>query len=201
MASSAYDLALLFRVAMREPLFAADHRRCATSPFPGYGDLPGFELSNTNKLMEHYPGAIGGKTGFTDAARHTLVGAAERDGRRLVVALVRGEQQPVLIWRQAAALLDWGFALPAGRAPVGMLVDAAPPPPTASARRARGRRAPSPAGGDGPHAGRWWPSAARRGRRRLRVLVARPSLLRPAAAGRAPASAAAAEGAQAEQAR
>ena len=106
-------------------------------PFPGYGDLPGFELTNSNKLLQHYPGAIGGKAGFTDAARHTLVGAAERDGRRLVVALMRGEQEPVPMWRQAAALLDWGFAQPPDAAPVGVLVDAAPAPPTSPVRRGR----------------------------------------------------------------
>ena len=90
-------------------------------------------LSNVNPLLSRYPGAIGSKTGFTDAARHTIVGAAERDGRRLVVSVVRAEHTPVVNWRQAAALLDWGFALPEGRPPVGTLVDAAPPPPTASA--------------------------------------------------------------------
>ncbi len=131
MASSAYDLALLFRVAMRDELFAQTIGT-ESVPFPGYGDLPGFELTNSNKLLERYPGAIGGKAGFTDAARHTLVGAAERNGRRLVVALMRGEQVPVPMWQQAATLLDWGFRQPADAAPVGVLVDAAPvsPPPT-----------------------------------------------------------------------
>ncbi|MDN5932211.1 MAG: penicillin-binding protein, partial [Pseudonocardia sp.] len=74
------------------------------------------------------PGALGGKTGFTDAARHTFVGAAERDGRRLVVAMMRGEQAPVPMTAQAAALLDLGFALPPGVAPLGTLTDAAPSP-------------------------------------------------------------------------
>jgi serine-type D-Ala-D-Ala carboxypeptidase (penicillin-binding protein 5/6) len=136
MASSAYDLALLFRVAMRDQLFAQTIGT-DTVPFPGYGNLPGFNLTNSNKLMQHYKGAIGGKAGFTDAARHTLVGAAEHNGRRLVVALMRGEQEPVPMWRQAAALLDWGFAQPPDAAPVGVLVDAAPappPPPSAAAR-------------------------------------------------------------------
>ena len=129
MASSAYDLALLFRVAMRDQLFA-ETIRAESVPFPGYGGLPGFVLSNSNKLMQHYRGAIGGKAGFTDAARHTLVGAAERNGHRLVVALMRGEQEPVPMWRQAAALLDWGFAQPPDAPTFGVLVDAAPPPPT-----------------------------------------------------------------------
>jgi D-alanyl-D-alanine carboxypeptidase (penicillin-binding protein 5/6) len=125
MASSAYDLALLFRVAMRVQLFAQTIGT-DTVPFPGYGNLPGFNLTNSNKLMQHYKGAIGGKAGFTDAARHTLVGAAEHNGRRLVVALMRGEQEPVPMWRQAAALLDWGFAQPADAEPVGTLVDRTP---------------------------------------------------------------------------
>ena len=50
-----------------------------------------------------------------------------------MVSVVRAENTPVVNWRQAAALLDWGFALPAGPPAVGTLVDAAPPPPTASA--------------------------------------------------------------------
>jgi serine-type D-Ala-D-Ala carboxypeptidase (penicillin-binding protein 5/6) len=132
MATSAYDLALLFRDAMHEPLFA---ETIATReiPFPGYGNRPGFVLSNVNPLMFHYPGTLGSKTGFTDAARHTIVGAAQRNGRRLVVSVVRAENHPVVNWKQATALLDWGLALPAGTPAVGTLVDAAPAPPTGAA--------------------------------------------------------------------
>jgi D-alanyl-D-alanine carboxypeptidase (penicillin-binding protein 5/6) len=132
MASSAYDLALLFRDALKQPLFA-ETIATRSVPFPGYGDRPGFVLSNVNPLLFRYPGTLGSKTGFTDAARHTIVGAAERNGRRLVVAVVRAENAPVVNWRQAAALLDYGFALPAGTQPVGTLVDGAPPPLTGSA--------------------------------------------------------------------
>jgi D-alanyl-D-alanine carboxypeptidase (penicillin-binding protein 5/6) len=131
MSTSAYDLAILFRDAMRKPLFAQTIALHDIA-FPGYGDRPGFVLSNVNPLMFHYPGTLGSKTGFTDAARHTIVGAAERNGRRLVVSVVRTENRPVVNWRQAAALLDYGFALPATTAPLGTLVDAAPPPPTGS---------------------------------------------------------------------
>ena len=123
---SAYDLGLIFRVAMREPAFAAIIGR-RLADFPGFQDKPGFTLSNDNKLLTNYPGALGGKTGFTDDARHTYAGAAQRGGRRLLVVLLRGEQEPVRMWEQAARLLDYGFALPAGGRPVGMLVDAAPP--------------------------------------------------------------------------
>lgn len=73
------------------------------------GDKP---LVNQDELLVRYPGAIGGKTGFTDAARKTFVGAADRDGRRLVIAMMYGlihEGGPTY-WDQAAMLLDWGFA-------------------------------------------------------------------------------------------
>src|SRR6266508_4393695 len=69
-----------------------------------------------------YPGALGGKTGYTEQARHTYVGAAERGGRRLVVTLLGAEAQPVRGWQQGAALLDWGFTLPPD-ASVGRLVE------------------------------------------------------------------------------
>jgi serine-type D-Ala-D-Ala carboxypeptidase (penicillin-binding protein 5/6) len=127
MSSSAYDLALLFRLALRDPL-VRETLATPTVPFPGFADKPGFTLWNDDPLLRSYPGALAGKTGFTDAARHTFVGAAERDGRRLVVALVRGEQQPVRMVGQASALLDYGFALPAGTT-VGTLVEARPEPP------------------------------------------------------------------------
>ena len=63
-------------------------------------------------MLFRYPGMLGGKTGFTDVARKTYVGAAERNGRRLVVAMMYGlvrEGGPIY-WDQATSLLDWGFA-------------------------------------------------------------------------------------------
>ena len=135
--SSAYDLALLFRVALRNPFFAETIALRKIS-FPGYGAQPGFELSNANKLLAYYPGTLGGKTGFTEAARHTFVGAATRNGRRLVVALTRGEQHPVPMWKQAAALLDLGFSLPPDAPAVGTLVDQAPGPAQGAPAQAAG---------------------------------------------------------------
>ena len=128
MSTSAYDLAVLFRVALRDPL-VRETLATPTVPFPGFADRPGFMLANDDPLLHTYPGAFAGKTGFTDAARHTFVGAAERNGRRLVVALVRAEQHPVRMTAQAGALLDYGFGLPP-TASVGTVVDARPVEPT-----------------------------------------------------------------------
>jgi D-alanyl-D-alanine carboxypeptidase (penicillin-binding protein 5/6) len=108
--STAHDLAVIFRAAMANPVFAQITAE-PSAVFPGdNGDHP---ISNQDELLQRYPGAIGGKTGFTDAARKTFVGAAARGGRRLVVAMMYGlvhEGGPTY-WDQAGSLLDWGFAL------------------------------------------------------------------------------------------
>jgi serine-type D-Ala-D-Ala carboxypeptidase (penicillin-binding protein 5/6) len=108
--SSAHDLAVIFRAALANPVFAQITAE-PSAMFPGdNGDRP---IANQDELLQRYPGAIGGKTGFTDAARKTFVGAAARDGHRLVVAMMYGlvhEGGPTY-WDQAASLFDWGFAL------------------------------------------------------------------------------------------
>jgi D-alanyl-D-alanine carboxypeptidase (penicillin-binding protein 5/6) len=122
-ATSAYDLALIARAALRR----ADFRRYVgqrTGMVPRVSVRYGpFQISNQNPLLYYYAGAFGVKTGFTDAARHTFVGAAARHGRRLVVTFLHGERRPIDMWRQAAGLLDWGFALPRPTGSVGRLVD------------------------------------------------------------------------------
>ncbi|MFT7021520.1 D-alanyl-D-alanine carboxypeptidase family protein [Rhodococcoides yunnanense] len=143
MSSSAYDMALIFRSAMADPTFT---RLISTEmvDFPGYPrdpaitedvDRPGFALSNDNQLLYNYDGALGGKTGFTDSARQTFVGAAARDGRRLAVTLMLGDVLPIRPWEQAARLLDYGFALPVGST-VGVLVDQDSAAPVTSTRPA-----------------------------------------------------------------
>jgi D-alanyl-D-alanine carboxypeptidase (penicillin-binding protein 5/6) len=142
MSTSAYDMALFFRAAMRNPVFAQINLT-RTFPWPGHGDLPGFLISNDNHMLASYPGTIGGKTGFTDDARHTRIAAAQRNGRRLVVVLMRGEQHPVSMDTQAARLLTWGFALPVGTPPVGQLVDGPSPSAATDAGPAATSVAPS----------------------------------------------------------
>ncbi len=107
--SSPHDLVVLFRAALANPVFAQITAQ-PTAVFPGR--TRDRVLVNQNELLGRYPGTLGGKTGFTDLARKTYVGAAERDGRRLVIALMYGlvrEGGPTY-WDQASALLDWGFA-------------------------------------------------------------------------------------------
>ena len=59
-----------------------------------------------------YPGTLGGKTGFTDAARHTFVTAAERDGRRLVVSVMDTENKPAARRRPGGPAARLGLRRP-----------------------------------------------------------------------------------------
>jgi D-alanyl-D-alanine carboxypeptidase (penicillin-binding protein 5/6) len=109
-ATTAHDLAVIFRAAMGNPMFAQITAE-PSAMFPSdHGDEP---ILNQDELLQRYPGALGGKTGFTDAARKTFVGAAARGGRRLVIAMMYGlvKQGGPTYWDQAASLFDWGFAL------------------------------------------------------------------------------------------
>lgn len=108
--SSPHDLAVIFRAAMANPVFAQITAQ-PTARFPTKtGDRV---IVNQDELLQRFPGTIGGKTGYTNVAGKTFAGAAQRDGRRLVIALMHGmvvEGGPTY-WDQAASLLDWGFAL------------------------------------------------------------------------------------------
>lgn len=137
--TSAYDLALIARADFaREDFRKYASSRSAEMPPQPPKDPKGYQIQNDNQLLFQYPGAMGGKTGFTDVAQHTFVGAAERDGRHLVVTMLNAQHQPVRAWMQGAALLDWGFSLPKD-ASVGKLVGPGEaekllaPPVTASA--------------------------------------------------------------------
>jgi serine-type D-Ala-D-Ala carboxypeptidase (penicillin-binding protein 5/6) len=126
MTTSAYDQSLIFRAAMKHEEFA-NAARTERIDFPGYPGKPGFKVNNENPLLGEYDGFLAGKTGFTTDSRHTFVGAAERDGRRLAVVLLRGEKNPGSLGEQGATLLDYGFSLAATNAkPVGELVTKAP---------------------------------------------------------------------------
>lgn len=124
MSTSAYDIGLFYRYAWQNPAFA-DIVRTQTYDFPGRDGNPSYPVENDNKLLYNYPGALGGKTGYTDDAGQTFVGAAERDGRRLVAILLKGTRVPIAPWEQAAHLLDYGFATAPGTK-VGTLVDPDP---------------------------------------------------------------------------
>jgi serine-type D-Ala-D-Ala carboxypeptidase (penicillin-binding protein 5/6) len=103
--SCAIDLAALARAVLDQPRLARIvASRTAVLKFPTKGGK--LYLFNNNPLLRtRYPGTIGVKTGYTDAAGRCLVAAVRRRGHRLGVVLLHS-YDPGL---QARKLLDRGF--------------------------------------------------------------------------------------------
>jgi D-alanyl-D-alanine carboxypeptidase/D-alanyl-D-alanine carboxypeptidase (penicillin-binding protein 5/6) len=102
--STAFDMALLTRTALRNPDFA---EIAATDSIKlTYGNPPYARwLSNSNKLLALYDGCIGVKTGFTDEAGRCLVSAATRDGVTLIAVTLNAPGD----WSDHKKMLDYGF--------------------------------------------------------------------------------------------
>ncbi len=109
--SSAFDLAIFSRAGLTD----RDFRRYVSTmsvAFPAEepkGDAPrkSYMIYNQNPLLlSGYPGVLGVKTGYTTEAGRTFVGAAERGGRTLIVALMGVVESSETA---ATKLLNWGF--------------------------------------------------------------------------------------------
>ena len=98
--STARDLANLFRYAMQHDEFARRMREKSIST--AYGKT----LRNHNKALWRLDGALGGKTGYTVAARQTYVGQFSRDNRTIVVAIMGSES----MWADLEKLVNYGFS-------------------------------------------------------------------------------------------
>ncbi|MCH0541916.1 D-alanyl-D-alanine carboxypeptidase [Streptomyces sp. MUM 203J] len=140
--SSAYDLAVFGREGLRNPDFA---RYCALR----YADFPAgrgtYGIRNTNRLVtgedgvRRYPGILGVKNGYTSQAGHTLIAAARRGGRTLVVTVLNPQSGGFrAVYEEARELLDWGFGAGAKVQPVGSLL---PTPPKRADVRVAGASA------------------------------------------------------------
>ena len=86
--STAYDMALLAREALKNPDFAAI---CSQSSMRSrYGNPPYDRwLTNHNRLLKMVEGATGVKTGFTKKSGRCLVSSAERNGVSLICVTLR----------------------------------------------------------------------------------------------------------------
>ena len=108
--TSAYDIAVMSRALIAFPETAQWFTKWQDTIKVG---LPGkekeFGLTNTNKLIKQYPGAIGIKTGFTQDAGYCLSGAAERDGTRLI-GVILGCTTSNIRFAEIKRLLDYGFS-------------------------------------------------------------------------------------------
>ena len=103
--TTAYDLAMLAKVCMENPLFyEAASSKSATLE---YGNPPYRRtLTNHNKLLKTYDGAVGVKTGFTKKSGRCLVSCAERDGKRIIAVTLKDPDD----WCDHTNLLDYGFS-------------------------------------------------------------------------------------------
>jgi len=71
-------------------------------------------LRNTNRLLWSDEELVGGKTGFTQKARHCFVCAAERTSDTIIVALL-GSPSRSDLWRESERLIDIGFEVMANK--------------------------------------------------------------------------------------
>ncbi len=68
-----------------------------------------FGLTNTNKMIKWYQGITGMKTGYTPQAKFCVSSTAKRDNLSLI-AVIMGAEDGKVRFREAASLLDYGFA-------------------------------------------------------------------------------------------
>ena len=108
--STVRDLATIFRYAMKIPLF----REIVHTKFSSVNSTAvvkkkvvprRISVRNHNRLLWDYDGALGGKTGYTNAAQRCYVGAVQRDGVTLIVSILGSTN----MWGDAKHLLEYGF--------------------------------------------------------------------------------------------
>lgn len=110
--TTAYDMALISREAIKNEMFRTI---ISTVRY----DLPATNMSQPLTMFNHhkmisnnltaeylYEGCVGGKTGFTKAARSTLVTYAERDGMMLICVVMKCEATS---YDDTIKLLDYCF--------------------------------------------------------------------------------------------
>jgi D-alanyl-D-alanine carboxypeptidase (penicillin-binding protein 5/6) len=103
--SSAWDLAALTRVALRNERFRSIVRtkvKHVAWAAPTYAKI----YINNNRLLSSYPGANGVKTGYTHKAGPCLVASATRGGTTLIAVVLDSPD----MYTDAKRLLDLGFA-------------------------------------------------------------------------------------------
>ncbi len=102
---TAYDLAKIMRQAIKYPILKAILGTRVTDVSTETGKQ--IRVRNTNKLLWSDDDVLGGKTGYTRAARHCFVCAGERENDTIIVALL-GEPYRDLLWKESEQLMTFG---------------------------------------------------------------------------------------------
>ena len=108
--STARDLAILFRYAMKNPMFREIVQTRISSVRSNSvvrrkTVARRISVRNHNRLLWNFDGALGGKTGYTLAAQKCFVGAVQRNGVTLIVSILGARDQ----WGDTKRLLEYGF--------------------------------------------------------------------------------------------
>lgn len=101
--ASAYDLAIMTRAAMQVPEFAQIVQ--TQEHMVQWQDGRKLLVHNTNRLLREYPGAIGVKTGTTNEAGQCLIAVAEKEGKRVIVVVLKSRNR----FYDATLLLDYAL--------------------------------------------------------------------------------------------
>jgi serine-type D-Ala-D-Ala carboxypeptidase (penicillin-binding protein 5/6) len=103
--TTAHDLVLIARAAMQQPLF----RQIVSTIYYTWKVQNGQveELRNHNRLLRHFAGCNGLKTGYTQPAQQVLVSSALRGGHE-VISVVLHTDKPG-IWVDSKTLLTYGL--------------------------------------------------------------------------------------------
>lgn len=103
--STARDLAMLARQAMEEPMFSQIVSLQNATVTSADGRMT-HRLVSTNRLLGVVPGVIGIKTGHTTTSGESLVTRTDRDGHKVLIALVGSSDR----FGESRVLIDWIFA-------------------------------------------------------------------------------------------
>jgi D-alanyl-D-alanine carboxypeptidase (penicillin-binding protein 5/6) len=109
--STPADLVTLGQLAMRNPVFRSivDLQDYNLPKGDGHNAV---SATSDDTLLGTYAGAVGVKTGYTNAAGHTLLFEAIRNDRTLIgVVLGSPPTTPFTAAQDATKVLNWGFAL------------------------------------------------------------------------------------------
>ncbi len=102
--STAYDMAVLGAYALNNPEFRSI---CSSKDEVVYYGNPPYRrvLSNHNRLLSMYDGALGIKTGFTKKSGRCLVSAVQKDGKTLVAVTLNAPDD----WNDHIKMYDYAF--------------------------------------------------------------------------------------------
>lgn len=103
---TAFDLAMVMKESMKYPLIREIVNTRAKEIYSESGRH--IFIKNTNQLLWTDDDNLGGKTGYTRAARHCFVSAAKR-GQNTLIAAVLGEPERDNLWENSTLLLSKGY--------------------------------------------------------------------------------------------